>query len=173
MKKVAVFGAPGAGKSTLSRKLAAMTQLPLYALDKLCFEDGGAAVPAEVYAKRHADIMASDAWLVEGYGSADTLWPRLAAADTLVYIDLPFVLHLWWVTKRFFGGWFAAPEGWPERPPMLRSTLSGYRILWLCSKHLTPKYRAYVAQVSGKSVFHLRSRADIARFLEQIEYDAT
>jgi len=29
MKKVAVFGGPGAGKSTLSKKLAALTQLPL------------------------------------------------------------------------------------------------------------------------------------------------
>ncbi|CCQ57261.1 hypothetical protein CWATWH0003_0469 [Crocosphaera watsonii WH 0003] len=34
MKKVAVFGNTGGGKSTLSRKLSEMTNLPLYVLDK-------------------------------------------------------------------------------------------------------------------------------------------
>jgi adenylate kinase family enzyme len=169
MKKVAVFGGPGAGKSTLSRKLAELTQLPLYALDKLCFEPGGAAVSNDVYASRHAEILAQPAWLMEGYGSYESVWIRLAEADTLVYVDLPFTLHVWWVTKRFFKGMFSPPEGWPDNSPLLRGTLSGYRHIWLCHKYLTPRYRAYVVQASTtKQIFHLRSPADIAGFLESV-----
>lgn len=170
MKKVAVFGAPGAGKSTLSRKLAVLKQLPLHALDKLCFEAGGAAVPPEVYARRHAEILQQDTWLMEGYGSYESLWVRFAAADTLVYVDLPFMQHAWWVTKRFFKGLFATPEGWPAGSPMLRGTLSGYHHLWLCHKHLTPRYREYVKQAAAsKQVFHLRSAGEIVRFLAHVE----
>lgn len=171
MKKVAVFGAPAAGKSTLAKKLAALTALPLYALDKLAWEEGGAAVPPEVYAERHAHILARPSWLMEGYGSYESLWPRFAQADTLVYLDLPLFQHAWWVTKRLFRGCFVTPEGWPERSPMLRSTLRGYKVLWLCHKHLTPRYREYVKQAAleGKQVFHLRSARDIARFLDGLE----
>lgn len=173
MKKVTVFGAPGAGKSTLSKKLAAQAQLPLYALDKLCFEAGGGSVPPEVYAERHASILAQDSWLMEGYGSYESLWPRFAAADTLVYVDLPFLQHAWWVTKRFFKGLFAPVEGWPARSPLLKGTLSAYHHLWLCHKHLTPRYRAYVNQAAdeGKLVFHLRSAADISLLLGRFERD--
>ncbi len=170
MKKVAVFGAPGAGKSTLSKKLATRARLPLHVLDKLCFEEGGGVVPAEVYAKRHAEILARDEWLIDGYGSYESLWVRFAAADTLVYVDLPFVQHAWWVGKRFFKGLFSPVDGWPDRSPLVKGTLSSYRALWLCHKHLTPKYREYVQRAAtAKQVFHLRSPADIARFLGNVE----
>ncbi|MGD1944546.1 MAG: hypothetical protein ACFB0G_24900 [Leptolyngbyaceae cyanobacterium] len=41
MKKVAVFGNAGGGKSTLSKRLAAVTELPLGALDLIKYKPGG------------------------------------------------------------------------------------------------------------------------------------
>jgi adenylate kinase family enzyme len=38
MKKVAVFGNTGGGKSTLSKQLAEITGLPLYVLDKIQYD---------------------------------------------------------------------------------------------------------------------------------------
>ena len=40
MNRVAVFGNAGGGKSTLSRRLAEITGLPLYVLDIIQFRDG-------------------------------------------------------------------------------------------------------------------------------------
>src|SRR5258707_15415766 len=40
MEKVAVFGNAGAGKSTLAKRLAAITGLPLYPLDTMQFRAG-------------------------------------------------------------------------------------------------------------------------------------
>ena len=172
MRKVAIFGNTGGGKSTLARKLALRTRLPLHALDKICYAEGGAAVPPEVYAKCHQDLLNEPEWIIEGYGSHESLWTRLSEADTLIYIDLPLPLHLWWVTKRFITGIFVAPEGWPKRSPLLRSTLSSYRVLWLCHRHLTPKYRAYISTAAeSKQVFHLRSRSDVAGFLREVNRD--
>jgi hypothetical protein len=43
MKRVAVFGNAGGGKSALARRLAEITRLPLYVIDKLQFKDGAGA----------------------------------------------------------------------------------------------------------------------------------
>jgi adenylate kinase family enzyme len=49
MKRVAVFGNAGGGKSTLARHLADMTGLPLYVIDLMQFREGGAKVPQEEF----------------------------------------------------------------------------------------------------------------------------
>ncbi|WP_341730427.1 isopentenyl transferase family protein [Microcoleus sp. EPA2] len=167
MKKVAVFGNTGGGKSTLSKRLSEITGLPLYILDKIQYQSGGAEVPYEEFKRNHDRILATDRWIIEGFGSMETLWPRLNEADSLVFVDLPLYVHFWWVTKRMISGSFKPPEGWPEKSPILKSSLNSYRVLWLCYKYLTPKYREYVDRAqSTKSVYHLRSSQDIAQFLE-------
>lgn len=47
MKKVAVFGNAGGGKSTLARHLAELTGLPLYPLDLIQYRVGGGKVPED------------------------------------------------------------------------------------------------------------------------------
>ena len=99
MSKVAVFGNAGGGKSTLARRLAEVTGLPLHVIDKIQFEgryrpdakDGG-KVPHEEYLRIHADLISRDRWIIDGFESVALAWERFAAADTLVYVDLP-VLH--------------------------------------------------------------------------------
>lgn len=170
MEKIAVFGNAGGGKSTLSRRLAEITGLPLYVLDKIQFQAGGVPVPADAYQAAHQQILSTERWIIDGFGSIETLWPRLEAADTLVYVDLPLPLHFSWVTKRFLTGFWQPPAGWPDNSPLLQSSLNSYRALWLCHKHLTPKYRQYVEQArSDKQVYHLRSPGAIAQLLKSME----
>ncbi|ALF53261.1 adenylate kinase [Nostoc piscinale CENA21] len=173
MKKVAVFGNAGGGKSTLSQKLSQITGLPLHVLDKIKFQPGGAEVSQEDYQHTHQQILATNRWIIDGFGSMETLWPRLDEADTLVYVDLPLYVHFWWVTKRLITGYFQPPEGWPQNSPIFKSSLSSYRALWLCHKYLTPKYREYTKQAqSTKNVYHIRSTQQISQFLELIEHQA-
>ena len=68
MNKVAIFGNAGAGKSTLSRALAARSGLPLHTLDKIAWRAGGAPVPEAEYRRAHADILRQDQWIIDGYG---------------------------------------------------------------------------------------------------------
>jgi adenylate kinase family enzyme len=173
MKKVAVFGNAGGGKSTLSKKLSEITGLPFYVLDKVKYQAGGNEVSDEDYKHAHEQILTTDRWIIDGFGSMETLWLRLDEADTLVYVDLPLYVHGWWVTKRLITGYFQPPEGWPQNSPILRSSLNSYRALWLCHKYLTPKYREYIEQAKSiKSVYHIRSTQDISQFLELIENQA-
>jgi adenylate kinase family enzyme len=170
MKKVAVFGNAGGGKSTLSRRLSQITGLPLHVLDKIQYQSGGVQVPHEDYKRAHQQILTSDRWIIDGFGCMETLWLRLDEADTLVFVDLPLYVHGWWVTKRFITGYFKPPAGWPENSPILKSSLNSYRVLWLCHKYLTPRYRDYIKQAqSTKSVYHICSTKEISQFFELIE----
>lgn len=175
MKKVAVFGNAGGGKSTLSRRLAEITGLPLYVLDIIQFRSGiyrpgekdGGKLPDEEYVSIHREILSQDKWIIDGYGSLPTVWERIFAADTLIYIDLPVMAHYWGVTKRFAASLFQNPKSWPENSPMWESTLDSYRVIRRCHRGLTPKYRQRVAEAaSSKEVHHLTSRAAMKAFLQ-------
>jgi adenylate kinase family enzyme len=174
MKRVAVFGNTGGGKSTLAKNLAELTRLPLYPLDLIEYRPGGGKVPHEEYLRAHADLLRQDEWIIDGFGCVASAWERFSKADTLVYIDLPLVTHCWWVTKRLFKGLFVNPEGWPENSPIWRSTMNCYRVIWLCHRRLTPRYRQLVADAApSKRVHHLKSAAEITAFLTTVSRDCT
>ncbi len=174
MNKVAVFGNAGGGKSTLSKRLADITGLPWVPLDSLQFQPGGGEVSHAEFKAAHDALLQQDQWIVDGFGSLDTLWNRLAMADTLIYLDMPVLQHYWWVTKRFLIGAWVPPAGWPERSPLWKGTLTSYRTVWLCHTKLTPKYRDYVEQAKAtKQVYHLRSPQEITAFYQTVEAEFT
>ena len=167
MKRVAVFGNAGGGKSTLARRLAELTGLPLFVVDMIQFRADGATVPHQEFLRAHADLIRRDEWIIDGFGNVATAWERFAAADTLIYVDLQLWVHYSWITKRLVKGMFAKPNGWPADSPLWSSTLSSYRVIPLCHRNLTPKYRQFIADAAGcKRVHHLRSVAQISSFLE-------
>jgi adenylate kinase family enzyme len=170
MRKVAVFGNAGGGKSTLGRRLAELTGLPLYVVDMMQFGRGGAKVPDDEFLQMHADLLRRDEWIIDGFGNMATAWERFAAADTLIYVDLPLFIHFRWVTKRLIKGLFADPPGWPEDSPLWSSSMQSYRVLRLCHRRLTPKYRQLVTEeATSKRVHHLRSPAQIESFLDAVK----
>jgi adenylate kinase family enzyme len=169
MRRVAVFGNAGGGKSTLAKRLAELTGLPSYPIDPIQFRAGGGKVPHEEFLAAHAELIRRDAWIIDGFGCVASAWERFAAADTLIHVDLPVGTHYRWVTKRLLKGLFATPEGWPANSPMWRSTLDSYRVIPRCHRHLTPKYRQLVADAAAmKRVHHLRSPEQIRVFLQEI-----
>ncbi len=62
MNKVIVFGEPGGGKSTLSRKLSSETCIKLCTLDLIEYKKNGERVSPEEYSKRHVDLIVADNW---------------------------------------------------------------------------------------------------------------
>ncbi len=129
MKKVSVFGKPGSGKSTLSKKLASATGLNLHALDSIAYKNNGELVERPLFDKRHENILSNEYWIIDGLGPIESFYTRLEAADTLVYIDLPYTTCYWLVTKRFFKGLFVNPEGWPNGSSIIKGTLASYKML--------------------------------------------
>ena len=166
MRRVAVFGNAGGGKSTLARQLAKITHLPLHSLDTIKYRPGGSEVPHDEYLQIHSELIRGDTWIIDGFGCVPSAWERFSAADTLIYIDLPLLTHYMWVTKRLIKGLVVTPEGWPENSPMWSSTLNSYRVIKLCHEKLTPRYRQLVSEQAGnKRVHHLRSARAMKAFI--------
>jgi adenylate kinase family enzyme len=89
INKIAILGITGAGKSTLSRRIAERTGLPLFHMDALFWKKGWTEVPAEEYLKEHADILANnERWIIEGWLN-HSMAARLAQADLIIYLDYP------------------------------------------------------------------------------------
>lgn len=172
MKRVAVFGNAGGGKSTLARQIAEITSLPLHALDTIKYKKGGEEVPHDEYLQIHTALLQRDSWVIDGFGCKPSAWARFSAADTLIYVDLPLITHYLWVTKRLMKGFVIQPEGWPENSPLWRGTLNSYRVIPLCHKKLTPEYRRLVsAQSALKRVHHLESPEAIRAFIRDLRLE--
>ena len=88
MRRVLVIGSGGAGKSTFAARLAARTGLPLIHLDACFWRSGWDPTPPDEWARRVADLMSRQEWVMDGnYGG--TLDARLAACDTVIFLDVP------------------------------------------------------------------------------------
>ena len=88
MERILVIGCPGAGKSTLARRLHELTGIPLYHLDLIWHLPDRSHVPQDVFDERLSEILAKDRWIIDGnYGR--TLETRLDGCDTVLFLDYP------------------------------------------------------------------------------------
>ena len=168
MKRIAVFGKPGSGKSTLSKNLAAATDIELYALDSILYKKNGDQVDRETYDEEHENILSSENWIIDGFGPIGSFNQRLDAADTLIYIDLPYVTSYWLVTKRLLKGLIVKPEGWPEGSSIFKGTLQGYKVLRLCPKFWNDDFMQKLEQMStNKSLHIIQSISELNGFVDK------
>jgi adenylate kinase family enzyme len=99
MKRVMVVGQPGAGKSWVARRIGQRTGLPVVHMDQIHWMPGWVErVRTEKIAMAHA-VEIAETWVFEG-GLSATMAHRLSRADTLVILDVPFVLRVWRVVRR-------------------------------------------------------------------------
>jgi shikimate kinase len=98
MTKIAVFGLPGTGKTTLALRLAGILGVPHHDLDHTLFTASG-PLPLAEFRARAAALTRAGAWIVDGnYAKlADVTWHR---ADTVIWLDYPLPLIVARVTRR-------------------------------------------------------------------------
>jgi len=171
MNKVVVFGKPAGGKSTLSKKLSAETGIKLCALDLIEYRKNGERVSPEEYSKKHADLINTDNWIIDGLGTLESFWLRIDAADTLIYVDLPYYVHYWWATKRLLISHFVKPQGWPEGSSVLKGTLASWKYLRLSPRFWTPElFEEIQRRGKGKDIYRITSVKEINNFAAQFRY---
>ncbi|ASP39342.1 adenylate kinase [Bacterioplanes sanyensis] len=166
MKKVAIFGKPGSGKSSIAKKLASCTNIPLHLLDTLAYTKDGRLVAAETFKQSHDVILQSDSWIIDGLGPINCFHERIAAADTLIYIDLPYPTCYWFVFKRMIKGLWEAPLGWPAGSSVLKGSIQSFKTLRLCPKFWNEDFKKRIMNLSdSKSIHIISSTAELDRFL--------
>lgn len=95
---------------------------------------------------------------------------RLDVADTLIFIDLPYIVSYWLVTKRLLKGVVVKPEGWPDGSSILKGTLQSYKMLGLSPNFWNDDFMSQLEETSkNKSLYVIRSIAELNRFIEKCE----
>jgi adenylate kinase family enzyme len=169
MQRVLVIGPGGAGKSVFAARLAERTGLPLVHLDREYWQPGWIATAPEAWHARVAALVAEPAWILDGnYGG--TLEVRIAACDTLVFLDLPAWRCAWRVLRRrgsHRGGASrdSVAPGCPER-------LDAAFLWWVLSYRRQRRPRVLQrldgARAAGKRVDILASPREVEAFLARI-----
>ena len=168
MKKIAVIGKPGSGKSTLSKKLASLTGIKLHPMDSMEFKKNGERVDSATYNQAHQKILSSDSWIMDGFGPIDLFNKRLSSADTLIYIDLPYIVSYWLVTKRFLKGLLIKPEGWPDGSSVLKGTLESYKVLRICPTYWNNDFIQNLEKNSqNKALYVVCSVSELNSFIDK------
>jgi adenylate kinase family enzyme len=87
LKRVAVLGCSGAGKTRFAEQLAAETGLPLIYLDLVFWRAGWQRAPDEEATRDLAGIVAQDEWILDGdfLGLPAGRWERV---DTVFFLDV-------------------------------------------------------------------------------------
>ena len=164
MRRVLVIGSGGAGKSTVARQIGERTGLPVVHLDALYWRPGWVPTPPPAWRQAVQALVAGDAWVMDGnYGG--TLDVRLAACDTVVFLDLPRTLCVARVLRRrvLYAG-RSRPDVAPGCPERL--TWEFLRWVWSYPRRRRPAVLRRLAAVStDRTVVVLRSRQAVEGFL--------
>lgn len=99
VRRIAILGSPGSGKSTVSRQLGAITGIPVVHLDKLYWKPGWVEPARHQWATLQEELVQRDAWIIDGnYGG--TAHIRIQSADTIIFLDPPRWVCLYRAIKR-------------------------------------------------------------------------
>jgi adenylate kinase family enzyme len=102
-KRIHLIGGPGSGKSYVAARISATFGITSYALDDLFWDSAAAtygvrADPGE-RDQAFADIVAQDAWVIEG-AYYKWLTPGFERADLIIILNPPVWLRDWRIVKR-------------------------------------------------------------------------
>jgi len=160
MKKVIVIGCPGSGKSTFSRALCQKTGLPLCHLDLLYWNADKTSVPKEVFLERLSSVLEEEAWILDG-NYASTMEMRMAACDTVIFLDYPLDVCLDGVRARRGKPRSDMPWVEVEEDAELIEMIKGFR------ERQRPRVTALLEKHRDKQIVVLTTREQADAFLRR------
>lgn len=86
MEKIIVIGCPGSGKSTFSRKLNEIINIPLYHLDMMYWNKDKTIVEKTVFYENLDKVLQSDKWIIDG-NYQSSMEKRMKQCDTIIFLD--------------------------------------------------------------------------------------
>ena len=163
MKKIMVIGCPGSGKSTFSRKLHNITQIPLYHLDMMYWNADRTIVDKAVFKERLTDALQQETWIIDGnYGS--TMEMRMQACDTVIFLDYPLEICMEGVRSRRGKTRTDMPwvEAEDEEDAEFLAFIKSYNL------ESKPKVLELLEKYKDKNIVIFKSRGEAEEFLERL-----
>jgi len=171
-RRINVKGTSGSGKSTFARELARRLELPYVELDALHHGPNWAEPTDDEFRARVRTAMEArpDGWVIDGNYVRKLGDLVLGAADTIVWLDLPFPLKLRRLWRRTIDRIRLDVELWSGNKESWRGAFWGRDSLfwWMVKTHFRHK-REWPPRFAGDPrVVRLRSVREAKEWLDGV-----
>jgi adenylate kinase family enzyme len=170
MERIAVIGNGGGGKTTLCLRLQYVLHLPIYEIDKIQFKPGWVRTPLDEVREKHDAILREEQWIIDGWGPWDAIQKRFELADTIILVDFPLRIHLYWAMKRQIQSIFRPRVGGPEGCPLLPMTWQMMKTIYRVHKYYRPELlkRLDSLDTQHTRIIHIHMPKELRYFLSAI-----
>ena len=158
MKKIIVIGCPGSGKSHFSKQLHKKTQLPLYHLDMIFWNEDKTTVEKSVFIDKLYEILKKDEWIIDG-NYASTMELRIKECDTIVFLDMNVDVCLLGVQSRKGQSRSDLPWTETEEDTEFSDFIKNF------NRDIRPQIIKLLEKYSNKNIFVFKDRAETQKFL--------
>lgn len=162
MKRVIVIGCPGSGKSTFSRRLKDITELPLYYLDMIHHKPDRSIVSGDEFDEKLSEILCRDEWIIDG-NYQRTLQMRLEKCDTVFLLDFSLDVCLSGVENRIGKRREDMPWIETEFDEEFKQYIVGFR------KNQLPQIYDLLSKYNDKDIIIFKNRSEIEHYFTCIK----
>lgn len=176
MQRIVVVGTTGSGKTTLAHQIADKLGTTRIELDAIHWLPDWQETPADEFRAKVVDTISANAqWVLDGNYSKvrDLIW---AQADTIVWLDYPFVVNLWRLIVRSVRRAITHEELWSGNRESWRKLFSSDSIIVWLFRSYRRRRRNYPVLFAQPEHAHLRiirhrSPRETQRWLAQLNND--
>ncbi|ASN05434.1 P-loop NTPase family protein [Virgibacillus necropolis] len=165
MNRIMVMGASaGVGKSTFARKLGEKLDIDVYHLDSLYWKPYWVEASSEEFSASQQNIVTMGKWIIEGNYN-NTYDIRAQKADTIIYLELPLLVCLYRVFKRWI---LNIGKTRPDMGKDCKEKLDYKFLKFICTTYSSRKKKMKVRfQEIGdqKNIITLKSKKEIQSYI--------
>jgi adenylate kinase family enzyme len=167
MKKILIIGSGGSGKTTLANRLGEKTGIKVIHLDMLYWKPNWLRTENDEWNKTVGQLIAGEEWIMDGNYSR-SMEIRMAAADTVIFLDLPRTVCLWRISKRVLRHY---GRNRPDVAPGCNETFDLEFLSWTWNypKRTKPKIVSLLNKFQNEiKVITLNSAKEAEKFVEGV-----
>lgn len=166
IKRIAIIGAPGSGKTTLAMRIEGIFKLPVVFLDSFYqLPNWVMRDPAE-RDNLILEATRKEKWIMDGT-FIDTLEERVKVADLIIFLDYKTKVQLKGIFKRFFTNFGKEKIDMPGCKERIDLSFINYVATY------NKKRRKYIIEILNKydksKVLHFTSQKDLDDWIAKLE----
>lgn len=166
-KKILIIGSAGSGKTTFSKKLHEILEIPLIHLDKEYWQPNWQSPDHDKWVARVDEILEKEEWILDG-NYKSTLEKRIAKAELVIFLDLKRTVCVRSVLKRIKMYRGKTRDDLNSECPE-KFDWEFLKWVWSFPKKYRPEILALLEKYSSVKVITLKKRKQVNKFLQELK----